>query len=379
MSCSYGPGAFFASVLLLFCNCFATLLLLARKGESWYHVIIGSVDEMPAGPLLYLKGANTMAVYRVRKDKHYTVLSNLFLRDRELSLRAKGLFSLMLSLPDDWHYSIQGLCTLCGESARQVGASLNELEKRGYLVRTRERTEGGRLGAYVYDLYECPGQRNASETGTLFSCPPEAQKPLKDLPPAEKPAADNAQQINTEGLYTDERSKENPSHPSDGKEGRDRPKTSGKTADRRFSGNVRPRRENGSSSRIECAQVESGSLREAAREEFLNAIGCGKEAGETGYEQALRREIGNLVTETLSSLSPTQRVGGQEYPAALVRQRFSQLTPDMVSHVVGQLENGCVDAKAVRRPREYLRAMLFNETATAALMEAARLGVSGLM
>ena len=99
-----------------------------------------------------------MSVIRVHKNKNFTVMSNVHLRDKELSLKAKGLLSIMLSLPDDWSYSISGLCTICKESETAVKSALDELKARKYVVVNREepsKENGGRI-KYNYDVYEEP-------------------------------------------------------------------------------------------------------------------------------------------------------------------------------------------------------------------------------
>lgn len=94
-----------------------------------------------------------MAVIRVNKTKNYTVMSNEHLKDKSLSLKAKGLLSIMLSLPDNWTYSINGLTSLCKESEKTIRTILNELKTFNYLKVTKERTEKGTF-AYIYDIYE---------------------------------------------------------------------------------------------------------------------------------------------------------------------------------------------------------------------------------
>lgn len=97
-----------------------------------------------------------MSVIRVNKTKNYTVMSNEHLKDRRLSLKAKGLLSVMLSLPDTWDYSISGLVAICKESETAVKSTLNELKSCGYLVVTKKmpsETESGRI-EYVYDVFE---------------------------------------------------------------------------------------------------------------------------------------------------------------------------------------------------------------------------------
>ena len=89
-----------------------------------------------------------MSVFRVNKDKNYTVMSNYHLRDKQMSLKAKGLLSIMLSLPEDWDYTIRGLVCICKEGETAVKSTLNELKKLGYLYIEKQlpnETESGRL------------------------------------------------------------------------------------------------------------------------------------------------------------------------------------------------------------------------------------------
>lgn len=101
-----------------------------------------------------------MAVIRVNKTKDYTVMSNIHFKEKEMSLKAKGLLSLMLSLPDDWDYSISGLVAICVEKESAINATLNELKKFGYLKVDKlmpNQTKSGRI-EYVYNIFENPKQ-----------------------------------------------------------------------------------------------------------------------------------------------------------------------------------------------------------------------------
>lgn len=101
-----------------------------------------------------------MAVFRVEKTKDFTVMSNFHLRDVELSLKAKGLLSLMLSLPEDWDYTTKGLACICKDGVDSITSALKELENHGYLTRQRIRYENGRLGDITYTIHEKPvGQK----------------------------------------------------------------------------------------------------------------------------------------------------------------------------------------------------------------------------
>ena len=100
-----------------------------------------------------------MAVFRVERNTGYTVMSNHHLRNKELSLKAKGLLSQMLSLPEDWDYTLAGLSHINREKIDAIREAVKELEKAGYIVRSRERDEKGRLRGADYVIYEQPQPR----------------------------------------------------------------------------------------------------------------------------------------------------------------------------------------------------------------------------
>ena len=101
-----------------------------------------------------------MAVIRVNKSKNYTVMSNYHFKDKNMSLKAKGLLSMMLSLPDNWNYSVEGFVTICKESKTSIQSTLKELEDLKYLKRTRTQNTKGQF-KYIYDIYEKPQTENA--------------------------------------------------------------------------------------------------------------------------------------------------------------------------------------------------------------------------
>ena len=97
-----------------------------------------------------------MAIFRVVKSKNYTVMSNHHLRDKSLSLKAKGLLSQILSLPEEWDYTLQGLAYINREQLDAIRQAVHELERAGYIVQTRERDSRGRLCGAEYSIYEQP-------------------------------------------------------------------------------------------------------------------------------------------------------------------------------------------------------------------------------
>lgn len=100
-----------------------------------------------------------MAIFRVNKNKDYTVMSNYHLRDKNMSFKAKGLLSVMLSLPDDWDYSIKGIISISKENKTSIQSALKELEENKYLKRTKKQNEKGQF-EYIYDIYEKPWTEN---------------------------------------------------------------------------------------------------------------------------------------------------------------------------------------------------------------------------
>lgn len=126
-----------------------------------------------------------MSVIRVNNTKGFTVMSNYHFQDKEISLKAKGLLGLMLSLPSNWDYSVNGLVTIVKENKAAVQSALKELEEYKYLKRTRVQDETGRFD-YVYDIYEKP-----------YDKLPCAENPCTDIQCAENRCTENQPQINT--------------------------------------------------------------------------------------------------------------------------------------------------------------------------------------
>lgn len=130
-----------------------------------------------------------MAVVRVHKSKNYTVMSNYHLRETRMSLKAKGLMSVMLSLPEEWDYSISGLVKICKEGRDSVTAALNELKDFGYLSVSKSQGDDGKF-IYTYNIYEFPINIDNIQK-------PATEKPLTVKPVMEKPLTENPEQLNT--------------------------------------------------------------------------------------------------------------------------------------------------------------------------------------
>lgn len=124
---------------------------------------------------------------KVHKTKDYTIMSNIHLRDKRLTLKAKGLLSLMFSLPEKWDYSVYGLTTICKEGAGSIISTLKELEECSYLIRERKKDNAGKFTGIEYQVYE---------------------KPFVENPHMDKPNVENQPQLNKEELNKEKSNKE---------------------------------------------------------------------------------------------------------------------------------------------------------------------------
>ena len=157
-----------------------------------------------------------MAVMRVEKNANYTVMANYHLRDKGISLKAKGLLSVMLSLPAEWDYTLAGLSYISKEGIDAIRAAVNELVKAGYIIRSRRRNEAGQLRDAEYTIYEFPQQQPPVQAETslvtsVLPChvdtladplepvweKPMLEKPMLERPTQERPTLENPTQLNT--------------------------------------------------------------------------------------------------------------------------------------------------------------------------------------
>lgn len=146
-----------------------------------------------------------MAVFRIEKTRDYTVMSNHHLKDRTLTLKSKGLLSMMLSLPDEWNYTTRGLAAICREGVDSIGAALKELETHGYIRRTQLRDEKGKITDTEYVIYEMPQCEPPSSPGTPLpgTAKPYTENPDMGIPDTAEPCTENPAQLNTNQTKTD--------------------------------------------------------------------------------------------------------------------------------------------------------------------------------
>ena len=271
-----------------------------------------------------------MSVFRVEKNKGYTVMSNHHLRNHTLSLKAKGLLSQMLSLPDDWDYTLQGLAQINKESIDAIREAVRELERAGYIKRSRERDERGCLRGTVYTIYEQPHAEPTPEEPTQEK--PTLEKPMLDLPTLENPT-----QLNTES--TKKRKRQS--------------KDSSITDSIPFL--------SGFPETPVQKRTEAKETFESYRELILENIDYDVLASDPHVDREQLDEIVDLVQETVCSTRSRIRVAGNDYPAVVVRAKLLKLNSEHIRFVMDCLKQ---NTTRIRNIRQYLLAMLFNAPST---------------
>lgn len=276
-----------------------------------------------------------MAVFRVERTRDYTVMCNHHLKDMRLSLKSKGLLSMMLSLPDEWNYTTRGLAAICKEGVDAIGAALKELETAGYIVRRQLRGERGRITDTEYVIYERPRQQaSAPDTASPDTENPDMVNPDTDGPYLEKPAGLNTKVLNTKKSKTDLSSTDSI------------PFLSGEPA----AGPPEPKRR-------ETAPGEMESYRALIREnieyDLLRA--------EMPWDIDRLDEIVELMTETVCSKRKYIRVVGSDFPQEVVKARLLKLDSEHIRFVFDCLKE---NTTKVRNMKQYLLAALFNAPIT---------------
>ena len=260
-----------------------------------------------------------MAVFRVERTRDYTVMCNHHLKDSSLSLKAKGLLSMMLSLPDEWNYSTRGLAAICKEGVDAIGKALKELEQAGYIVRRQLRGAGGRICDTEYTIYEQPRPPDTAL--------PDTENPYLDIPDMEEPDTDNPAQLNTK-------------------------KSNTKQSNTNLSS---------THSFFLSAQEPDGltdglDKRAEIREQIEYDILCQQ------YDRMQLDELVEIMLEVSMNRSPTVKIGRDaEYPTGFVQQRFEKITSMHIEKVMDGIRE---NTTRVWNTKAYLMAALFNSVST---------------
>ena len=285
-----------------------------------------------------------MAVFRVERNKGYTVMSNHHLRNKELTLKAKGLLSQMLSLPEDWDYTLAGLSRINREKIDAIREAVRELERAGYIQRSRERDEKGRLRGADYIIYEKPPNLDLPtlENPTLEN--PTLDNPTLEKPMQEKPTLENPMQLNKDISKTDLPKKE----------------TSNTDLSNTHSIPIlspAPSPLEGAAEPPERKRKEVNDAYKIYEEIIKDNIEYDHLVTYGRVEKERLDEIVSLILETVCTRRKTIRIAGDDYPAELVKAKFMKLDSSHIEFVFDCMKE---NTTKIRNIKQYLKAVLFN-------------------
>ena len=271
-----------------------------------------------------------MSVFRIEKNKNYTVMSNHHLRNKELSLKAKGLLSQMLSLPENWDYTLAGLSRINKESIGAIRTAVWELEKAGYITRRQGRDSKGKMTSIEYTIYEEPQP---------MTSPPTSDNPILENPLSENPITDKS----TLEIPTSE----NPTQLNKDKTNKEKLNT-------------------------DVIKYPSINQREQAQEiRWIDRYNKNTERIKNNidydslvlhYDNAIIDEIVSVMAEVLTIDTPYYNIEKKEYPTELVRQRFLKIDYGKLDAFLLEFSRR---TEKIYNTKAYLITSLFNIPATA--------------
>lgn len=321
-----------------------------------------------------------MPFFRVNKTKDYTIMANHHLKNRELSLKAKGLLSVMLSLPEDWHFTVHGLVSICKEGRDSISGAVRELEEAGYIVRHRLRDKEGHINGLEYIIYETPQkpenngpdggkapvevEANTEEATEEVDVPskPESRMtaPVTENPfmeevtaiPAEKAprtAAPHSASPMTENPLSVRPMSERPSVLLN----TNRVKTKEQKTKSLTTQVTNPSYPSYPSNQEQQDKVEQ--VRQEVRQQVCYDVLVQR------MDQELLDELVGLIVETLCDKAQTLRIGSHDYPVALVQERMRQIDSFCLEYVCACLRKS---NPSIRNIKQYLLMALFNAPVT---------------
>lgn len=264
-----------------------------------------------------------MPVFRVSKNRDFTVIANSVFKDRRLSAKAKGILVEMLSLPENWDYTLKGLTALFSDGIDSIRQGIKELEENGYIVRERKRDARGRLGGMEYVIYETP--EKAVENSDPEQSSPANAEPTEDFPAQDESIEDKAM------LYKElnkSRTKESITYLS-----------------------------NPYQSITEESPDVMGydEARETVKENIEYEILSER------YPVERLDEIVDIASEALCSRRNSFSLGKDTYPYALVKDRLLRLDSSHIEYILDCIDGNTTD---IRNIKPYLLKTLINAPAT---------------
>ena len=287
-----------------------------------------------------------MAVFRVERNKGYTVMSNHHLRNRELSLKAKGLLSQMLSLPEDWDYTLAGLSHINRESIDAIRTAVWELEKAGYITRRQGRDEKGKMTAIEYTIYEQPQTPPELEYPILEN--PTAANPILENPTPDNPTSENPTQLNKDIQKTDLPKKEKSN--TDLSSTQSIPILSPYPSPQEA---ATPPERKGTEATQSAFEIYEEIIKDNISYDVL--------VQDRQLDKDRLDELVDLMLETVCTRRKTIRIAGDDYPAELVKAKFMKLDSEHIRFVLDCLRE---NTTKIRNIKQYMKAALFNAPST---------------
>lgn len=281
-----------------------------------------------------------MAVFRIEKTRDYTVMANHHLRNTKLSLKAKGLLSLMLSLPEDWDYTTKGLAKICKDGVDSICSTVNELEEHGYVIRERIRNAKGQLTDIQYTILEQPKPPQLGQ-GKPKQENPVLDSPVLGTPKQEEPEQGNPAQLNTkkssnQGLNTD-------------------------LSNTEVSNPIRSNPDEDEPQAADGMGTDTRPAREIYREIILENIEYRHLVQNNQIDRERLDELVELIVDTVCSARKTIRIAGDDCAAEVVKSRFMKLDSSHIEYVLSSMQE---NTTYVRNIKKYLLAALYNAPST---------------
>ena len=267
-----------------------------------------------------------MPVFRVEKTNSYTVMSNHHLRNPDLTLKAKGLLSLMLSLPENWDYTLKGLSCICRENVDAIRTAVWELEKAGYITRRQGRDEKGKMTAIEYTIYEFPQPPKPKK--------PVLENPISDNPTTEIPVSENPTQLNKDRSTKDLLNTDVSSTYS--------------IPFQKEAAAPQERKGNGYTN-MDAERAYEEVIKENIEHPYL--------IQDKSVDKGMLDEIVSLMLETVCTRRRMIRIAGDDYPAELVKSKFMKLNSSHIRFVLDCMRQ---NTTKIRNIKKYLLAVLFN-------------------
>ena len=261
-----------------------------------------------------------VSFHRNNRTRDFTVMGNIHLRDKNLSLKAVGLLSKMLSFNDSWQFSTRGLAAICKEGPDAILSTLKELEDNGYIVRHRARDDKGRLVTTEFDIYESP------QAGLPHGENPHRENPDVANPDVENPHGDYPAQLNTDQVITQERNTLSKNNQSINLDGMDR-------------------------------MDERNRYEEIIRQNLDYDILC----QDSKFDKDRFQEMIDIMLDAVCSTAPTIRINGEDMPQQVVKSRFLKLNSSHIEYVFEVMNKNPSD---IRNIKAYLLTALYNASLT---------------